>query len=136
MSSSLSQRLKAVQEEIVVEHKAPQEFSLDELKQMTVTWGQKGKGSTFIHMCDTDQKWVSWQVSHYETSPKKDHVLFIHFVSIMIERLELTGGKVKVPVAAPITTTEPTEENLIEERLSRIEKFLGISPKAVGEEEQ
>ena len=47
MSSSLSQRLKAVQEEIVVEHKAPREFSLDELKQMTVTWGQKGKGSTF-----------------------------------------------------------------------------------------
>eukprot|EP00438_Fugacium_kawagutii_P028584 Skav221635 [mRNA] locus=scaffold2627:305286:305714:+ [translate_table: standard] len=131
MPSKLSLRLKNVQEPVTVGRKAPCEYALCELEEMKVTWGKVGRGSTFIHMWKNNQHWVSWTVSHYETSPDEDKALFIHFVGLMVDRLEMSGEKIKVPVKS--TAKEEAQQDhdddlQLEARLRRIEKALGLAP--------
>lgn len=131
MPSSLYQRLKKVQ--VQEKHEGGKNFdqySLDQLKQMKVAFGQVGRGSTFIHMWDTNQSWVGWVVSHFEKSPQEEHAIFIHFVTLMIERLEMSGEKVKVPVKTVIS------EDLLEARLCRLESICGLEPLTHVDEEQ
>ena len=97
--SSLLDRLKAVQkvsQKSEKPRKAASEYSLDELGRMTVAFGVKARGKTFLEMWNTDQQWVKWVVAHLRSSRNYDHQLFIHFVSLKVERLELTNQKVDV----------------------------------------
>eukprot|EP00435_Cladocopium_sp_Y103_P012302 s487_g3.t1 len=131
MPSSLFQRLKKVQVQDESEGgKKFDQYSLSQLKEMKVAFGQVGRGSTFIHMWETNQPWVAWVVAHFEKSPQEEHAIFIHFVTLMIERLELSGEKVKVPVKPPLV------DLLLEARLRRLEDAVGLEPITFPAEEQ
>eukprot|EP00435_Cladocopium_sp_Y103_P013037 s4175_g3.t1 len=95
--SSLLDRLKAVQkvsDKSDKPRKAANEYSLEELGRMPVSWGSKGRGKTFLEMWNSDQAWVKWGVAHLHSSSLHDHKLFLHFVALMVERCELTGKQV------------------------------------------
>ena len=125
--------MKKVQVQVPEKHEDGRKFdkySLDELKQMKVAFGQVGRGSSFIHMWETNQSWVGWVVSHFEKSPQEEHAIFIYFVELMVERLELSGEKVKVPVKPAI------HDDHVEARLRRLEDACGLEPWTHVAEEQ
>ena len=123
--SSLLDRLKAVQkvsQKSENPRKAPSQYSLEELGRMTVAFGVKARGKTFLEMWNTDQQWVKWVVAHLHSSRNYDHQLFIQFVSLMVERLELTNQK--VDVVTDLDDDETFEIAEMAEELSQVADLL------------
>ena len=107
--SSLLDRLKSIQKVSEKPQKALLEYSLEELGRQTVSFGVKAKGKTYLEIWNTDQQWVKWVVAHLHSSRNHDHQLFIHFVSLMIEKYERTGQKVDIVTDSEDEIHEITE---------------------------
>ena len=93
---SLSQRLQRVQEKLEVPLPELEPMSILEMEKQLIDFGNTHKGKTYKEMWEKEQSWVSWFVSHYQKSPKKNHRLFIRYVTSMVERAEVTGQRVPV----------------------------------------
>ena len=77
------------------------QYSILELEKMKVDFGKKHLAATFQEVWSQDQPWIVWFVGHYPNSKKTSHVLFRHYVELMVERAELTEQK--VPLVTPQT---------------------------------
>ena len=93
---ALSKRLQQVQEiaePIVLDFS---KWSMAELEASQIDFGQAQKGKSYAQVWNEAQGWVTWFVQHYEKSNKPAHQKFLHYVTLKVEKAELT--KQKIPV--------------------------------------
>lgn len=102
MSNSLLQRLKQLHVEAPVEEEEDlNQFSVQQLRDMKIDFGNSHKGKTYHQMWTDHQSWAQWMLSHYGQSKKPAHRRVIHYFSLEIERCELTGQAVPLTDAPP-----------------------------------
>lgn len=85
--ASLSERFQAVTTE-----KTKVSFlkmSCDQLANQRIAFGEAKLGQKFKDVVE-DPKYTAWFVKKYESSQKYAHQMFIHFIQIYTERLEMT----------------------------------------------
>lgn len=87
-SSSRADRFQAVTSQKKI--KEYQKMSCDERSKMRVSFGETKLNQTFLEVIETDPKYVQWFRSKYGNSQKASHLPFLYFVSLYVERLELT----------------------------------------------
>ena len=73
------------------------QYSLDEMANMKVTFGEKWKGSMFLQVWEQDQGYVAWFLGKYQGSTKLDHRLFTTFIEAMVDQAELRGHMFRSP---------------------------------------
>ena len=86
--SSLAERFQAA-----TAQKANDEFmkmSFDQLSKMRIGFGEAKLNQKFIDVVTHDPKYTAWFVKKYEGSQKHAHQAFLYFISLYMERLELT----------------------------------------------
>ena len=79
-------------------------MSLQEMKDQKISFGKTHHGRTFQDMWDNEQSWTTWFVQRYSNSGKAEHMVFLKFVELMVERAELTGQGV------PLTNQKEVEK--------------------------
>ena len=104
---ALSKRLQMVQEKTEPVRYDFSMWSMAELEDSLIDFGQTHKGKTYAHMWDQEQQWITWFVQHYEKSSKPNHQKFIHFVSLKVERAELTQQKIPMVEKGEIPKKPP-----------------------------
>lgn len=86
--SDLSQRLR----QAVGPPEAFQEdlsgWTLEMLRNETVTFGNKNVNRTYEDVWNHDQQWVGFMVSRYQTSQKAEHRKFMRYVELKVEEIE------------------------------------------------
>jgi hypothetical protein len=110
---ALSKRLQQVQE--IAEPIALDfsKWSLADLEASQIDFGQVQKGKSYAQVWNEAQGWITWFVQNYEKSNKPAHQKFLHYVTLKIERAELTKQKipvvdhVEVPKKIPQTHQTP-----------------------------
>lgn len=88
---SLSQRLRQLQVQSVVEPVAVDHLTLEELSSEVVTFGQKFNGRTFEDTWQ-DQEWIQFMINRYQKSQKESHRRFMKYVELKVEALEQNQG--------------------------------------------
>ena len=63
-------------------------YSLDELSNMKVGFGEKWKGSTFQQVWEKDQGYINCFLGKYGDSRKMEHCLFLTFIECMVDHAE------------------------------------------------
>jgi hypothetical protein len=106
---ALSKRLQQVQE--IAEPIALDfsKWSMADLEASQIDFGQAQKGKSYAQVWNEAQGWVTWFVQHYETSNKPAHQKFLHYVTLKVEKAELTKQKIPVVdnVEAPKKIPQP-----------------------------
>lgn len=102
--TSLAQRLQKVQVATTEAKPDLSHMSLQEMKDQKISFGKTHHGRTFQDMCDNEQSWTTWFVQRYSNSGKAEHMVFLKFVELMVERAELTGQGV------PLTNQKEVEK--------------------------
>eukprot|EP00435_Cladocopium_sp_Y103_P029323 s3443_g7.t1 len=118
--TSLAQRLQNVQAPMTETRPDLSHLSLQDLKEQKIAFGKTHQGRTFQEVWDNEQTWVKWFVQRFADSNKAEHVIFLKFVELMIERAELTGKTV------PLTNQTEVEKVLA---LSHAPKMSSAMPK-------
>lgn len=83
------QRLHVPAEEPVLEDLS--KYSLLQMQNMIVDFGQTHKGKSYLTVWQHHQKWVQWILQHYPDSKKASHRRIVHYFHMEIERCELEG---------------------------------------------
>ena len=89
---SLGQRYSSLQTEIK-NTKALQELkqmTLEEMGELTIQFGTKVVGRTYLDVVQHETSWTKWFVEHMMASPKPEHQSFILFVTRYTEQGEAT----------------------------------------------
>lgn len=94
MSSELVQRLVKIQNPEQAELEDLDRYSLHQLSEMKIDFGNTHRGKTFRQVWLEHQGWVKWFLSHYGNSTKLSHRKVVHYFSLEIERCELEGRTV------------------------------------------
>lgn len=94
MPSELVQRLAKIQTAETVELEDLSKFSLQELAEMKIDFGNTHRDKTYRQMWLEHQGWVKWFLAHYANSTKENHRKVVHYFSLEIERCELEGRTV------------------------------------------
>eukprot|EP00435_Cladocopium_sp_Y103_P013529 s1772_g3.t1 len=81
-------------------------LSMQDLMEQKISFGKTHQGRTFQEVWDHEQSWVSWFVQRFANSTKAEHVIFLKFVELKIERAELTGTPV------PLTNKSEVEKTM------------------------
>ena len=67
-------------------------MSYDQLGQLRIAFGEAKVNQTYMEVVENDPKYVQGFVRKYGDSKKETHRSFLHFVSLYVERQELTQG--------------------------------------------
>ena len=94
--SSLAARLQQIQLPASEMRPDMTHLSLDQLRNQKITFGRTHTGRSFQHMWDNEQGWITWFVQRYSESTKAEHLIFLRYVELEVERAELTGTQVPV----------------------------------------
>ena len=73
MPSELVQRLAKIQTSETAELEDLSKFSLQELAEMKIDFGNTHRGKTYRQMWLEHQGWVKWFLAHYANSTKENH---------------------------------------------------------------
>ena len=87
-NKTLADRFAAVTETKVNEEFIQQSYK--ELSQMRISFGETRLNQKFIDVIEQDHKYVKWFTKKYAESQKRAHQAFIYFISLYVERMELT----------------------------------------------
>jgi hypothetical protein len=87
-NKTLADRFAAVTETKVNEEFIQQSYK--ELSQMRISFGETRLNQKFIDVIEQDHKYVKWFTKKYAESRKRAHQAFIYFISLYVERMELT----------------------------------------------
>eukprot|EP00435_Cladocopium_sp_Y103_P057212 s976_g19.t1 len=105
-------------------------LSMADLEETKLDFGQKHLGKTYAQVWEADQRWITWFCQHYEGSRKPAHQKFLHFVSLKVERAELTGETIPVtepnemPKKMPCSLMQPkAKSKMPPARSSRVEPW-------------
>ena len=71
-------------------------YSLDQLENMKITFGKQQIGKKFATVWKNEQRWVTWFLQHYQSSKKPEHMLFIRYAELKLERAEMEDTKIPV----------------------------------------
>ena len=104
--SNLSQRLQKVQIPFLESQPDLSHLSLQDLMEKKISFGKAHHGKTFEEVWQNEQTWVSWFVNRFANSTKAEHVIFLKFVELKVERAEITGA------AVPLTSQKEVEKIL------------------------
>ena len=94
-SQSLSQRFAQVTEK-KAEKEMEEEFmkmSYADLAEQRITFGETKVNQKYLDVVQKDPKYVKWFTAKYQDSKKPAHRAFLFFISMYVERLELTQEK-------------------------------------------
>eukprot|EP00435_Cladocopium_sp_Y103_P033798 s1269_g8.t1 len=104
--SSLAQRLKNLQKPVEENKPDLSHLSLGQLRETKICFGQTHRGKSFLHMWQCEQGWITWFVQRFSQSTKAEHLIFLRYVELEIERTELSGERV------PLTNQKDLEKVL------------------------
>ena len=96
------QRLHVPVEEVPAEDLS--KYSIEQLQNMVVDFGNTHKGKTYGTMWRDQQSWVKWFLQHYGTSKKAAHRRIAHYFQLEIERCELEGSRI------PLTDAQGSQQ--------------------------
>lgn len=98
MASSNNNLVQRLQRLHVPVEESPTEdlskYSLHQLQNMVVDFGNTHRGKSFATMWKDHQGWVKWFLQHYGSSSKASHRRIVHYFQLEIERCELEGGQI------------------------------------------
>eukprot|EP00435_Cladocopium_sp_Y103_P035554 s274_g9.t1 len=80
-----------------------QQMSFEQLANQRISFGEAKINQKFQDVVEQDPKYTAWFVKKYEKSEKQAHQMFLHFINLYTERLELT---LDVEPSAQITPLE------------------------------
>ena len=122
--SNLSQRLQKVQIPFLESQPDLSHLSLQDLMEKKISFGKAHHGKTFEEVWQNEQTWVSWFVNRFANSTKAEHVIFLKFVELKVERAEITGA------AVPLTSQKEVEKILHVSQTPTASMSKGPIPKA------
>ena len=107
---NLAERFNAVnQAQDRKEHTSKlQNMSMEQLGALTIKFGDTKVGQTYQTMVTEDPKYCQWFLRKYANSEKPEHVEFIYFLSLWVDRKEQElGDHAKIPTtkAMPMAKT-------------------------------
>ena len=94
--SSLANRLQQMQMPASETRPDLTHLSLDQLRNQKINFGRTHTGRTYQHMWGNEQGWIMWFVQRYSESSKAEHLTFLRYVELEVERAELSGTQVPV----------------------------------------
>ena len=83
---SLSQRLQ--QASRLEANTEIQHMTLEQLSETTVTFGTKHMNRTYQQVWETDQPWINYMVTRFQSSQKRDHMMLMRFVDLKLQEVE------------------------------------------------
>lgn len=67
-------------------------MSIEEMHKQKITFGKAHHGKTYHEVWTTEKQWTKFMLKRYQQTTKVEHLMYFHYVELMVERQELETG--------------------------------------------